>query len=198
MMNRGMPGFNVDPYGALHLSLMRSCSGWPSGVWIDPPRRTLPDGGELPIPALEPRSSTRWPRHRRLADGRHVRAGHDYNNPLVARALDTHPGRWPRKTSLLEIEPPSVVLTALKPGGVTVAQGRHGCRSGRGLSRAALRVGGPADCRRRSAPLADRLGRRHERPRGECTAASRAGRRVSVRLGRFEIATVWRHSGARE
>ena len=27
--------------------LMRACSGWPSGVWIDPPRRTVPDGSNF-------------------------------------------------------------------------------------------------------------------------------------------------------
>src|SRR6202049_10427 len=30
--------------GTLHLSLMRSCSAWPSGIWIDGDRRTAPDG----------------------------------------------------------------------------------------------------------------------------------------------------------
>ena len=31
VLNRGMPGFNVEADGSLYLSLMRSCSGWPSG-----------------------------------------------------------------------------------------------------------------------------------------------------------------------
>ena len=39
-----MPSFAVDSDGTLHTSLMRSCTGWPSGTWIDPPRRTAPDG----------------------------------------------------------------------------------------------------------------------------------------------------------
>jgi hypothetical protein len=30
--------------GVLGLNLLRSCTGWPSGVWIDPPARRLPDG----------------------------------------------------------------------------------------------------------------------------------------------------------
>ena len=42
-------GFAVDPTGALHLSLLRSCTGWPSGVWIDPPRRTTPDGSSFQL-----------------------------------------------------------------------------------------------------------------------------------------------------
>ena len=42
VLNRGIPGFAVDSDGTLHTSLMRSCTGWPSGTWIDPPRRTAP------------------------------------------------------------------------------------------------------------------------------------------------------------
>lgn len=42
LVNRGVPGFAVERDGTLHASLMRSCTGWPSGVWIDPPRRTAP------------------------------------------------------------------------------------------------------------------------------------------------------------
>ena len=45
----GCPGFAVDPDGGLNLSLMRSCTGWPSGVWIDPPRRTAPDGSSFQL-----------------------------------------------------------------------------------------------------------------------------------------------------
>ena len=28
---------------------MRSCTGWPSGVWIDPPRRRAPDGSAFQL-----------------------------------------------------------------------------------------------------------------------------------------------------
>ncbi len=47
VLNRGVPGFAVEPDGTLHTSLMRSCTGWPSGTWIDPPRRTAPDGSSF-------------------------------------------------------------------------------------------------------------------------------------------------------
>ena len=49
VLNRGVPGFAVDTDGTLHTSLMRSCTGWPSGVWIDPPRRTAPDGSNFQL-----------------------------------------------------------------------------------------------------------------------------------------------------
>src|SRR5881392_347893 len=44
VLNRGTPGCVVTPDGTLHMSLMRSCSAWPSGIWIDGDRRTAPDG----------------------------------------------------------------------------------------------------------------------------------------------------------
>ena len=42
LINRGVPGFAVERDGTLHSSLMRSCTGWPSGTWIDPPARKAP------------------------------------------------------------------------------------------------------------------------------------------------------------
>jgi alpha-mannosidase len=49
VLNRGVPGFAVDTEGTLHMSLMRSCTGWPSGVWTDEPRRTAPDGSNFQL-----------------------------------------------------------------------------------------------------------------------------------------------------
>jgi alpha-mannosidase len=118
VLNRGNPGFNVEPDGSLYLSLMRSCSGWPSGVWIDPPRRSVPDGSNFQFQhwshtfdyALAG-SAGDW------RSGGIVRRGHDYNNPLIVRVLDAHPGDLPAAAGLLEVEPASVVLTVLKPAG---------------------------------------------------------------------------------
>jgi alpha-mannosidase len=47
LLNRGVPSFAVDVEGTLHTALMRSCTGWPSGIWIDDPRRTAPDGSNF-------------------------------------------------------------------------------------------------------------------------------------------------------
>ncbi|MGD0069178.1 MAG: glycoside hydrolase family 38 C-terminal domain-containing protein, partial [Streptosporangiaceae bacterium] len=47
VLNRGTPGAVVTPDGTLHMSLMRSCSAWPSGIWIDGDRRTAPDGSSF-------------------------------------------------------------------------------------------------------------------------------------------------------
>ena len=112
ILNRGMPGFNVEADGSLYLSLMRSCSGWPSGVWIDPPRRATPDGANFQF--------QHWSHHFEYAvaggpgdwrDGGIVRTGHEYNTPLIARTFDSHGGQLPPATSFVEVEPASVVLT---------------------------------------------------------------------------------------
>ena len=46
LLNRGTPSSLASPDGTLQIALMRSCSAWPCGVWIDCPgtRRTAPDG----------------------------------------------------------------------------------------------------------------------------------------------------------
>jgi alpha-mannosidase len=49
LLNRGVPSFAVDTEGTLHTALMRSCTGWPSGTWIDDPRRTAPDGSNFQL-----------------------------------------------------------------------------------------------------------------------------------------------------
>ena len=47
LLNRGTPSSLVTPDGTLHIALMRSCSGWPSGVWIDGEKRAAPDGSSF-------------------------------------------------------------------------------------------------------------------------------------------------------
>ncbi|WP_433047690.1 glycoside hydrolase family 38 C-terminal domain-containing protein [Dactylosporangium sp. CS-033363] len=121
IVNRGMPGFAVDPGGALHLSLVRSCTGWPSGVWIDPPRRTAPDGSNF--------QQQHWTHvfdYSIVAgvgdwrDARLVAAGHAVNHPLHARLAPAGP---PVAERLVTVSPSTVVLTALKPAGDPLASG---------------------------------------------------------------------------
>ena len=123
LLNRGLPGFNVDAEGTMFLSLMRGCSGWPSGVWIDPPRRSVPDGSNFQF--------QHWTHTFEYAlvagagdwrQGEVVRKGHDFNNDLPARVFEAHYGSLEATKSLLSVEPSSVVLTALKPGGNPLAK----------------------------------------------------------------------------
>ncbi|MQA86543.1 MAG: hypothetical protein GEV03_18400 [Streptosporangiales bacterium] len=159
LVNRGMPGCLVDPSGALYLSLMRSCSGWPSGVWIDPPRRTVPDGTSF--------SWQHWSHTfaYSLVAGRgdwraagFVQHGREFNHELLAHVVEPHPGPLPAVASLFEVEPREVVLTALKPRGNPLASGRPGgVELADGLTvRCYEAVGRPTDARIRCfVPLRD-------------------------------------------
>jgi len=141
LLNRGTPGFAVDTAGALHVSLLRSCTGWPSGVWIDPPRRTAPDGSNFEL--------EHWDHTFELAllagegDWRElgcVQEAQAFNTPLVATVEPCHDGVLPPVTSLLDVGSSQVVLAALKPAGNPLASGRaagtHGASGG---------LGAPAD-----------------------------------------------------
>ena len=100
------PSFAVDPDGTLHTSLMRSCTGWPSGTWIDPPRRTAPDGSNFQLQHwTHTFDYARRRRRRRLARRRHPRAQCGVL-PSAARRAGNAPaaGGLPRR-SLLEVEP---------------------------------------------------------------------------------------------
>jgi alpha-mannosidase len=124
VINRGTPGFVVAPDGTLHVSLMRSCSGWPCGVWIDGERRTAPDG-----------SSFAWQHWSHTFDlsvvsgagdwrqAGFARAGQDVNHPVHARTVPSAPGDLPSELGLITVSPPEVLLTAAKPAGNPLASG---------------------------------------------------------------------------
>lgn len=126
VLNRGIPGFAVDSDGTLHTSLMRSCTGWPSGTWIDPPRRTAPDGSNFQL--------QHWTHTFDYAlvsgAGDWREAGvpalsAEFSRPLHAVGENTRAaGGLPAWGSLLEIEPAGrVALGALKSAGNPLACG---------------------------------------------------------------------------
>ncbi|MBG0566512.1 glycoside hydrolase family 38 N-terminal domain-containing protein [Actinoplanes aureus] len=121
LLNRGIPGFAVDTSGALHLSLLRSCTGWPSGVWIDPPRRTAPDGSNF--------QQQHWTHTFEYAvvagdgdwrDTSLVRHGQELNHPLTAIAVASGPDEQKSFVSVT-----NAVLAAFKPAGNPLAAGRQ-------------------------------------------------------------------------
>ncbi|MEV6878029.1 glycoside hydrolase family 38 C-terminal domain-containing protein [Amycolatopsis sp. NPDC051128] len=124
VVNHGTPGFVVDPAGSFHLSLMRACGGWPSGVWIDGERRTVPDG-----------SSFAWQHWTHTfafsllageGDWRQAgfaRAAQDVSHPLWTGPVASGAGDLPRELSLISVEPAQVLLTAVKPAGNPLAVG---------------------------------------------------------------------------
>ncbi|NUS12745.1 MAG: glycoside hydrolase, partial [Streptomyces sp.] len=126
VLNRGTPGCVVTSSGDLCMSLMRSCTGWPSGIWVDPPRRTTPDGSGFQL--------QRWSHTFEYAvvagegdwrDGELPARGHEFNHPLTARLrTEAENPVLPRKGALLQLEPAGeVLLDALKPAGSPLARG---------------------------------------------------------------------------
>ncbi|KAA2263472.1 alpha-mannosidase [Solihabitans fulvus] len=127
LCNRGFPGFAVDVEGTLHASLLRSCTGWPSGTWINPPRRTVPDGSNF--------QQQHWTHEfdYAIASGRGDwraagvgRSSAEFSHPLLpvlpngSAAASTLPSRG----SLLRIEPAdAVTLGALKAAGNPLTRG---------------------------------------------------------------------------
>jgi alpha-mannosidase len=127
LLNTGTPGTVAKAGEALYLNLMRSCSTWPSRVWIDGPLRTAPDGSSL--------SWQHWSHTFRYSlvagdgDWRRagfVRAGQEYNHDLPAQVTSAHEGELPSRVSLVSVEPENVVVSALKPSGNPLAAGRDG------------------------------------------------------------------------
>lgn len=125
VINRGTPGFAVDTGGAMHLSLLRSCTGWPSGVWIDPPRRSAPDGS-----AFQQQHWTHGFEYALVAapgdwrDAGMVSHGYDVNHPLRAVVAGSDGAVRPDSRSFLRVEPAGqVVLSALKPADNPLARG---------------------------------------------------------------------------
>lgn len=124
VLNRGMPGFVVDTAGGLHLSLFRSCTGWPSGVWIDPPKRTVPDGSAF---QLQHWSHTfdysflvgegDW----RAMDT--VHRGHEFNHQLLPRLATRHEGRLAARAELISVAPKTAILAAFKATGNPLSSG---------------------------------------------------------------------------
>ncbi|MGH3737281.1 MAG: glycoside hydrolase family 38 C-terminal domain-containing protein [Micromonosporaceae bacterium] len=121
----GLPGFVVDPSGALHLSLMRSCTGWPSGIWLDPPVRRTPDGTAFQL--------QHWTHDFDYAlfsgagdwrDADLVVHGHRFSTPLLVRVGEPHDGDLPPRHALLTVTPErQVQVQTVKPSGNPSATG---------------------------------------------------------------------------
>jgi alpha-mannosidase len=126
ILNRGTPGFLVDTRGAIYISLLRSCTGWPSGVWIDPPRRTAPDGSNFELEHWDhvyEHALVTGPGDWR--DNACVWEAQSFNTPLVAVVEEPHAGDLPAAGSFLELTDASrqVALTVLKRAGNPLSRG---------------------------------------------------------------------------
>ncbi len=154
VVNRGTPGFVVTPDGTLRVNLMRSCSGWPAGVWIDGERRTVPDGSSF--------AWQHWTHTFELSliagagDWRQAgfaRAGQEVNHPVLAFQVPSGHGPLPGELSLISVTPDSVLLTAATGG---AADGSVSVRVYESASRpvtAAVAVHGGTAAAYRTSPL---------------------------------------------
>ena len=106
LCNRGVPSFAVESDGTLHTALMRSCTGWPSGIWIDEPRRTAPDGSNFQL--------QHWTHVFDYAlicgagDWRHAEVpdrSAEFSRPLHAVTAPGSVGGLPSTGSLLQVDP---------------------------------------------------------------------------------------------
>ncbi|MFJ9561369.1 NEW3 domain-containing protein [Streptomyces fuscichromogenes] len=195
VLNRGTPGCVVTPSGDLYMSLMRSCTGWPSGIWVDPPRRTAPDGSGFQL--------QRWSHTFEYAvvagtgDWRELglpRVGHAFNHPLTARIRRPAeaPAGLPRTATLLNLEPEGrVLLDALKPSGAPLARGSAAAADpANGVVVRVHEVNGRPVRARITGPLPWTAGTRTdvlETP-GEPLVPDRGA--LDLDLGGFEVATV--------
>ncbi|AKK30263.1 NEW3 domain-containing protein [Mycobacterium sp. EPa45] len=119
LLNRGVPGFAVEPDQTLHSSPMRSCTGWPSGVWIDPPQRKAPDQSNFQL--------QHWT--------------HTFDFALVSGAGDWRSCELPSRSA--EFSHPMVCVVADEGVGVLAADGSLlRVEPSRGLHLAALKAGG--------------------------------------------------------
>ena len=124
LLNRGVPSFAVDSEGTLHTSLMRSCTGWPSGVWSTHDRRSAPDGSNF-----QQQHWTHTFDYALIADDGDWRQARiparsaEFSRPLLAVAAEGS-GDLPPTGSLLRFEAGSAVeLDVLKAAGNPTAGG---------------------------------------------------------------------------
>ena len=122
LLNRGTPSGLVTPDGQLTMALMRACSTWPCGIWIDGKKRTAPDGTSFAWQHWSHTfeyALTAGPGNWRTAG--FPAAGQDYNHDLLAVTTDLHAGPLPASTRLVSVEPRTALLSALKPHGNPLA-----------------------------------------------------------------------------
>jgi alpha-mannosidase len=123
VLNRGVPSFAVETDGTLHTSLMRSCTGWPSGVWTTHERRSAPDGSNFQL-----QHWTHTFDYAVVADDGDWRQARiparcaEFARPLLT-VTGGDPETLPNPGSLLRIDADNVTLDALKLAGNPTPEG---------------------------------------------------------------------------
>ena len=188
VLNRGVPGFAVEADGTLHTSLMRSCTGWPSGTWIDPPARKAPDGSNFQL--------QHWSHTFDFAvvsgagDWRTLGMASrsaEFNHPLQCVPISSGSAGLPADGSLLSVSPAgAVALGALKPRGNPTAVGSATAVSPSAVTlRLVETLGAPADVE-----LSSSVGTVSEVIATDLLENSRAATGPALQLHGYQIATV--------
>jgi len=122
LFNRGLPGSIVTPEGQASISLMRACSAWPAGVWMDGDKRTVPDGSSF---AFQHWSHTfEYALAAGEGDWRAARfpvTGQEYCHELLTGQAGVHGGPLPASLSLASVTPAGTDLMTMKPRGNPLA-----------------------------------------------------------------------------
>jgi alpha-mannosidase len=125
LFNHGLPGSIVTPEGQASISLMRACSAWPSGVWMDGDQRTVPDGSSF---AFQHWSHTfEYALAAGAGDWRAARfpvTGQEYCHDLLTCQAGLHDGPLPARLSLASVTPAGTDLMTMKPRGNPLAPAR--------------------------------------------------------------------------
>jgi alpha-mannosidase len=117
LINRGTLGASVENDGTMCLHLFHTAS-WPGKGWGD--------GKLSPFFVPEHKShSFSYALYPHQGDWRQagtVEAGYEYNNPLIARQAQIHPGVLPARHSFLSVKGEGLVVTTVKPKGEPLAE----------------------------------------------------------------------------
>ncbi|MCX7599602.1 MAG: hypothetical protein N2512_12165 [Armatimonadetes bacterium] len=188
LLNHGTVSHCCYADGTLTMALMRSCTGWPSGTWIDEPQRTAPDGSGFQLEHW----SHCW-RYALVTHEGHIqdaalsRRGCEFNHPPIARW--GAPAHVPSDADLLLVQPENVVCVSLRPEGAATGYPLDRPLPGRIVARLQECAGKPTEAVVRchwavaSAWKATAL----DEPLSELTVSDEG---VVVPLGQFETATV--------
>ncbi len=118
LLNRGLPGSIVTPAGQACIALMRACSAWPAGVWMDGEKRTVPDGSSF---AFQHWSHTfEYAFAAGEGDWRTAGfpvTGQEYSHQLLAFETGSHAGPLAAAQSLISVEPAGIDVMTWKPRG---------------------------------------------------------------------------------
>ncbi|MFA6451373.1 MAG: glycoside hydrolase family 38 C-terminal domain-containing protein, partial [bacterium] len=113
LINNGTPSAGALEDGQIMLDLFRSSSAWPSGLWLDPPQKKVPDGSNFEV--------GHWPHVFKYSIRLHgddwrkagaPRVGYEANFPFVVRPLNRHAGELPAQMSFMSVSPQNFVITA--------------------------------------------------------------------------------------